>query len=226
MMPKNRPGPILVVEDVPNIRHLLEVTLRFKGYPVVTAGHGNEALELIREQRPALVITDILMPQLDGFGLAQKIRVDPEMQDIPIIMISATYVSKADREFALKLGAVRFLEKPVDTDEFLLTVAEILTQGPPEIPPPIPDQDFFVEYQKRLKRKLHQKNSQIQRTTRLLESLSDEQKPAFEAILQEELAQREMLQRELVELGGRVAQFEKKGTAGSSTQAGEESPPA
>ncbi len=195
-----------MVEDVPNIRHLLEVTLRFKGYPVITAGHGNEALEMIKDQRPALVVTDILMPQLDGFGLAQRIRMDPETCDIPIIMISATYVSRADREFALKLGAVRFLEKPVDTDEFLLSVAEILTQGPPQIPPPLPNQDFFVEYQKRLKRKLQQKNSQIQRTNRLLESLSPDQRPAFEAILKDELSQRDALQRELVDIGNRLAQ--------------------
>jgi CheY-like chemotaxis protein len=207
-MPKIPPGPILVVEDVPNIRRLLEVTLSFKGYPVVTARHGNEALDIIKDQLPALVITDILMPQLDGFGLAQKIRIDPATREIPIIMISATYVSKEDREFALKLGAVRFLEKPVDTDEFLLTVGEILTQGPPDFPPPMPDYDFYYEYQKRLESKLKQKNSQIQRTNRLLESLSREQKPAFETLLQEELTQRDALQQELVEIRNRMAGFD------------------
>jgi CheY-like chemotaxis protein len=129
-MSANPQGPILVVEDVSNIRELLDVTLTFKGYPVRTAADGEEALRIIAEERPALVISDILMPNLDGFGLIQRIRIDPKTRDIPIIMISATYVSEQDREFALKLGAVRFLEKPVDTDEFLLTVAEIMTQGP------------------------------------------------------------------------------------------------
>ena len=55
-------GPILVVEDVPHILELLAVTLRFKGYPVVTATNGEEALEMIAKERPAMVITDILMP--------------------------------------------------------------------------------------------------------------------------------------------------------------------
>ena len=70
-------GPILVVEDIPNVLELLEVTLRFKGYPVVTARNGQEALEIYPRERPALVITDILMPTMDGFCLAHTLRKDP-----------------------------------------------------------------------------------------------------------------------------------------------------
>ena len=188
------------MEDVLNIRDLLEVTLRFKGYPVTTARHGREALEKVRAETPALIITDILMPQMDGFGMAQEIRRDPKTRHIPIIMISATYVSKGDREFALRMGAVRFLEKPVATDEFLLTVAEILTQGPPEIPDPLSDLDFYQGYQARLQRKLAQKNNQIARTTRLLDSLGEEHKPAFERILAEEKLHRDTIRKELKNL--------------------------
>ena len=110
-------GPILVVEDVPNILELLAVTLRFKGYPVVTATNGQEALEKIDEERPALIITDILMPKMDGFALVQKLRTNPKTQKIPLIFLSATYVTPEDKEFALSLGAVKFLEKPVDTED-------------------------------------------------------------------------------------------------------------
>ncbi|MBE0699387.1 MAG: response regulator, partial [Anaerolineaceae bacterium] len=67
-------GPILIVEDVSNIRELLEITLRFKGYPVVTARNGQEALECIGRERPALIITDILMPKMDGYTLAHTLR--------------------------------------------------------------------------------------------------------------------------------------------------------
>jgi len=66
-------GPILIVEDVPNVLELLEVTLRFKGYSVMTARNGEEALEVIARQRPALIITDILMPKLDGYAFVQKL---------------------------------------------------------------------------------------------------------------------------------------------------------
>src|SRR5574341_894527 len=120
-------GPILVVEDIPNILQLLEVTLKFKGYPVITAANGQEALECVEREHPALVITDILMPKLDGFALVQKLRTNPRTNDIPIIFLSATFVTPEDKAFAIRLGVARFLEKPVDTEEFLLSVAEVLT---------------------------------------------------------------------------------------------------
>jgi two-component system, OmpR family, response regulator len=69
-------GPILVVEDIPNVQELLEITLKFKGYPVVTANDGKE-LEKIARQRPAMIITDILMPKMDGYALAHDIRKNP-----------------------------------------------------------------------------------------------------------------------------------------------------
>ncbi|RME08087.1 MAG: response regulator [Anaerolineae bacterium] len=193
-------GPILVVEDVPHILELLAVTLRFKGYPVVTAANGEEAMEQIARERPALVITDILMPRMDGFALLHNLRKDPTTRQIPVIFLSATYVSPEDREFALRLGAARFLEKPVDTAEFLLTVAEILTQGPPELPPPLSEREFYQGYRERLEHKLGQKAQQIARTERLLETLPEEQKPTFEALLQEARQHYDEIQAELEEL--------------------------
>jgi CheY-like chemotaxis protein len=190
-------GPILVVEDIPNILQLLEVTLKFKGYPVVTASNGQEALEHARREHPALVITDILMPKLDGFALVQKLRTDPRTLDIPIILLSATYVTPEDKNFAMKLGAIRFLEKPVDTEEFLLTVAEVLTTGPSTLPPPLAKGEFYRVYRERLESKLRHKNTQIARTERLLETLPEEQKPAFQALLAEARLHREEIQREL-----------------------------
>jgi CheY-like chemotaxis protein len=193
-------GPLLVVEDVPHILELLEVTLRFKGYPVITAINGQEALEMVARQHPALVITDILMPKLDGFAMVQKLRTDPKTNRIPIIFLSATYVTPEDRAFAMKLGAVRFLEKPVDTEEFLLTVAEVLTNGPATIPEPLDEREFYVGYRERLEYKLRHKSIQIMRTERLLETLPEEQKSAFRALLAEARNQYEEIQKELDEL--------------------------
>jgi CheY-like chemotaxis protein len=99
-------GPILVVEDILNVRDLLEITMRFKGYPVITATNGHDALEKIIEHHPALVITDILMPRMDGYTLAHKLRTNPLTSDIPIIFISATYVTPEDKDFALQLGGL------------------------------------------------------------------------------------------------------------------------
>ncbi len=193
-------GPILVVEDVPHILELLEVTLRFKGYPVATARNGQEALDFIAKEHPAMVITDILMPKLDGFALVHRLRSNPKTSGIPIVFLSATYVTPEDKNFALSLGAVRFLEKPVDTEEFLLTVAEVLTAGPSTVPRPMDQQQFYKGYRDRLETKLRHKIGQIQRTERLLETLPEEQKPAFRALLEEARGHRDEIQHELDEL--------------------------
>jgi len=190
-------GPLLVVEDVPNVRELLEVTLRFKGYPVVSARNGQEALELVQKERPALIITDILMPKLDGFALVQRLRTDPKTRDIPVIFLSATYVTPEDKAFAMSLGAARFLEKPIDTEEFLLTIAELLTQGPPTLPKPLDERTFYAGYRERLENKLRYKNTQIARTERLLQTLPENQRPAFETLLEQALNDRAEIQAEL-----------------------------
>jgi CheY-like chemotaxis protein len=199
-------GPILVVEDVPHILELLAVTLRFKGYPVITATNGEEALEMITKERPAMIITDILMPRMDGFTMMHRLRTDVTTSRIPVVFLSATYITPEDKAFAMELGAVRFLEKPVDTPEFLLTVAEILTQGPPTIPPPMDETKFYRGYRERLESKLRHKNQQITRTVRLLETLADDQKPAFDSILKEARAHRLEIQEELDELFKILAQ--------------------
>lgn len=193
-------GPILVVEDIPNVLELVETTLRFKGYPVVTATNGQEALEFIERERPALVITDILMPKMDGFALAHRLRTNPQTRAIPIIFLSATYITPEDKRFALNLGAVRFMEKPIDTEEFLLSVAEILTQGSPMLPTPMNQRDFYQGYRERLEHKLRHKNSQIRRTERLLETLPEEQRAAFESLMRQSLYDRDEIQSELNQL--------------------------
>jgi CheY-like chemotaxis protein len=193
-------GPLLIVEDVPNILELLAITLQFKGYPVVTATNGEEALQHLEHEKPALIITDILMPKMDGFQLVQRLRTDPQTSQIPIIILSATYVTPEDREFALQLGAARFLEKPVDTEDFLLTIAEVLTSGAESPPPPLNSQEFYLGYRDRLENKLRYKNIQITRTERLLETLPDKQVPSFRAFLEESRMQKQEIQEELDQL--------------------------
>lgn len=177
--------PILVVEDVPQVRELLEIALRFRGYEVVSAADGEEALAYIAQHPPALVVTDILMPRLDGYALAYRLRRDPKTRDIPIIFISATYVHPEDRAFALRLGAARFLEKPIDTEEFLLTVAEVLAQHEAGQPTILDEQAFYRSYSERLEAKLRQKTQQIHRLERLLPTLPEDQRVAYESLLKE-----------------------------------------
>ena len=200
-------GPILVVEDNPNVLELLEVTLRFKGYPVVSARNGQEALQIAGREHPALVITDILMPKLDGYSLAHALHKDPRTSNVPIIFISATYTTPDDKKFALSLGAVRFIEKPIDTEDFLLTVAEILTQGVAAKSSSIDEQSFYSGYRVRLEGKLRHKNTQIGRIERLLLTLPVEQKPAFEALLINAVNDKDEIQAELNELSKILDEF-------------------
>jgi CheY-like chemotaxis protein len=193
-------GPILVVEDIQNVQELLEIALRFKGYPVVTANDGKEALDKIARQRPAMIITDILMPKMDGYALAYDVRKNPLTSQIPIIFISATYITPEDKKFALSLGGVRFIEKPIDTEDFLLTVAEVLTQGISTLPRPMSDEEFYTGYRERLESKVRYKNTQIARTERLLQTLPLDQKPAFEALLEQSIRDRNEIQNELEQL--------------------------
>ncbi len=189
--------PILLVEDTPNVRDFLEVTLKFKGYRVISAPNGEEALERIAEERPALVITDILMPKLDGFALVQRLRTGADTYDIPIIIISATYITPEDREFAYQLGIARFIEKPIDVENFLLTVAEVLTEDRTVANQPLSREAFLQGYRSRLETKLRYKNTQIARIERLLPALPESQKPAFQAMLDLSLRDRDEIQKEL-----------------------------
>lgn len=193
-------GPVLIVEDVPNVLELLEVTLRFKGYSVLTARNGEEALEVVARQRPALIVTDILMPKLDGYAFVQKLRLNLETRAIPVVFLSATYVTPEDKDFALSLGASRFMEKPIDTEDFLLTVAELVTQQPFTQPLPLDMERFYQGYRTRLENKLRHKNTQIMRAERLLGTLHADQRPAFEALLQQSMRDRDEIQNELYDI--------------------------
>jgi CheY-like chemotaxis protein len=186
-------GYLLVVEDIPDILSLFDTTLKFGGYRVVTACNGQEALEAIARERPALVITDVLMPRLDGFGLVHRLRINPETREIPVIVITATYVAPEDREFALSIGVTRFIEKPVDLDQFLSVVADLLKSTPAKLEP-LDEFNFYNGYRKRLEAKLAQKTAQIARTEQMLETPSEEDELSLRASLRLAIGEREEIQ--------------------------------
>lgn len=200
---------MLIVEDVPDILKLLEATLTFKGYRVVTSRNGQEALEAIQREQPALVITDIMMPRLDGFGLVHRLRINPETREIPVIFLTATYVALEDKAFALNIGATRFIEKPVNFEHFLGTVEDLMTKDVPLTPPMMSEAEFYEGYRLRLDRKLQQKITQIGRDERLLERIPEEEKSTFRASLQLARNERDEIQRLLTELEARRAKITK-----------------
>jgi CheY-like chemotaxis protein len=187
-------GYLLVVEDVPDILQLLDATLKFKGYQVVTATNGQEALEIIKRERPSMIITDILMPKLDGFSLVHRLRLDADTRDIPIVFLSATYVTPEDKTFAEIIGVTHFIEKPIDFETLLPVIDQLLTQAVPAIFEPLDEIEFYDGYRKRLEAKLRQKNIQITRDEHLLMTLPEKEQTAFKASIQVTISERSGIQ--------------------------------
>jgi CheY-like chemotaxis protein len=184
-------GYLLIVEDDPDILKLLETALTFKGYSVVTARNGREGIEIIQREHPALVIADIMMPQLDGFGLVHRLRLNPVTRDIPVVFITATFVTFEDIEFSLNIGATRFIQKPIDLELFLTTIAELFKQEVHVGIEPLNEFKFYNGYRERLEAKLDQKNKQIARDERLLETRSAEKDQSIQASLRQAVKERE-----------------------------------
>ena len=102
---------ILIIDDDPRIRETLADILSLNGYKVVTASNGEEGIALASQSLPALIITDILMPIMDGFALLGACREDPQLQMVPVIVTSAKD-GREDIRHAMELGAADYISKP------------------------------------------------------------------------------------------------------------------
>jgi len=105
---------VLIVEDNANARKLLRLTLEHYGCSVIEAQDGQEGLELAVCQPPDIIISDALMPRMDGFQLIRAVKADPALRAIPFIFYSSTYTGEKEHELALSLGAEAFINKPVE----------------------------------------------------------------------------------------------------------------
>jgi len=122
------PETILVVDDDPDIARFVEVNLRSAGYDVAVASDGEEALERAAELRPDLVLLDVMMPRLDGFEVAQRLRKNPQTANTSIIMLTAKALS-ADKVTGLQSGADDYIIKPFDPIELLARVKGTLRRA-------------------------------------------------------------------------------------------------
>ena len=191
---KTGSGYLLIVEDDPDILKLLNTTLTFSGYRVIMARNGKEGLEVIKRERPAIVIADIMMPKLDGFGLVHRLRINPDTRGIPVVFITATYISREDHEFALEIGATRFIQKPVDLEEFLATITELFNQDAHVEFEPLNEFNFYDGYRTRLETKLAEKHKLVARDELLLGIQSDKGDQFIRASLRQTRSELEELQ--------------------------------
>ncbi len=119
---------ILVVDDEPDALELLEFNLRNAGFDVVTAENGAEALRMVRETEPALVILDLMLPEVDGLEVCKILRRHPATAGLPILMLTSK-AAEIDRVLGLELGADDYVTKPFSPRELVLRVKALLRRG-------------------------------------------------------------------------------------------------
>jgi len=116
---------ILVIDDDHDLARLTAIWVKSAGYEAVTAHDGETGLNAAKLHRPNLILLDIMMPNLDGFGVSRRLKDDPELACIPIIFLSAKVEETARRE-ALTAGARYFLSKPYEGNELIAAIESIL----------------------------------------------------------------------------------------------------
>ncbi len=119
---------VLVVDDDPQVLKLLRLNFEMEGYDVDAATDGSEALAAAARRRPDAVVCDVMMPGMDGLEVVRRIREDPELADIPIVVVSAK-AQRSDMREGVKAGADEYVTKPFDPQDVLDAVARLLDSG-------------------------------------------------------------------------------------------------
>ena len=170
---------ILVVDDKKDNLYFLESLLSGNGYVVTTVNNGQHAINALDTAEYNLIISDILMPVMDGFELCRRVKADAKFKDIPFIFYTATYTEKKDEEFALNLGASKFLIKPQEPEVFLKivkdTIADIEAGRIKTVDAPVSDEkEIFKLYNERLVTKLEKKMLELEKEVQSRQKIEKE----------------------------------------------------
>ena len=165
---------ILIVDDQAQNLYLLKTLLGGHGYQVLEAINGAAALEIARLDPPDLIVSDILMPVMDGFALCQEWKKDEQLKNIPFVFYTATYTDPKDEELGLSLGAARFIIKPVETEEFISIIEQVIAEvesGVLTIPQETlwEDMNYYRMYNESLIHKLEDKMLELEKLKLALE---------------------------------------------------------
>lgn len=164
---------VIIADDNEQNLYLLEVMLKNEKFEVIKAENGKEVLQYLKKDKYDLIISDILMPVLDGFQLCRKCKTDPLLKNIPFIFYTATYINDQDKDFALSLGADRFIIKPAEPVEFIKIIKDVIHQyakGNLQVQTSrINDEKiYFMEYSMRLSDKLENKILKLEEVNKSL----------------------------------------------------------
>lgn len=158
---------VLIVDDKEENIYMLETLLKGNGYEVISARNGIEAIEKLKISPVDLIISDVLMPKMDGFQLCRTVKSDNTLNRLPFIFYTASYTDAKDEELAYKCGADKYVRKPVEPDEFIMIVKDIIRdvhEGKIAIRKPVSEEKEEVQklYSERLIAKLEQKRIELQ----------------------------------------------------------------
>jgi PAS domain S-box-containing protein len=177
---------VLIVDDNDANLYLLKSLMEEEGFAVIAAKNGREALEQAHAELPDLIVSDILMPVMDGYLLCRECKSDEQLRQIPFVFYTATYTEPKDEKFALSLGADRFVLKPQEPEIFLNILREVWKERSPAgpgAPEPLGEEmAFFRQYNAVLFRKLEKKMLDLETTNRKLKYLEEQYRLSFENV--------------------------------------------
>ena len=165
---------IMVVDDSGMNREILRRNLREEGVETLEAEDGLAALEILKTSKPDAIVSDILMPNMDGYSFCRAVRADPVLKDIPIIIYTSTYISQEDAALAERCGADKYVQKPAPFKELFGAIRGLIGEKAsrrPVEPAPPSEETVLKQYSQVLIRKLEKKNLELQKRADALQRL-------------------------------------------------------
>jgi signal transduction histidine kinase len=198
---------ILVVDDNPGNREILQMKLKARGYQAELAANGQQGIEKLRQDSFNLIISDLLMPEMDGYQLLYNIKADPNLKKIPFVVYTATYTDKKDEDLAFAMGASAFLIKPAEDEPFFSKMEEVLQRsasGKLEANAPSQSETkLLLDYTQRVLKKLEKKVQEANAARRQIQEMN----ATLEARIQTATAELEKKVTELKSLNQDLDEF-------------------
>jgi signal transduction histidine kinase/DNA-binding response OmpR family regulator len=186
---------VLIAEDNTSARKLLRITFEHYHCTVIEAQDGQEGLDLATRHKPDIIISDALMPRMDGFQLLRALKADPELKTIPFIFYTSTYTGEKEVELALSLGAEAFVAKPIEPEELWIKTCAVMGEWEARQRRPAhpaideSDEQYLREYSRIVATKLEEKVAELESALDLRKQAEEELR-SLNAELNVEIAER------------------------------------
>ncbi len=187
------PMKILIVDDIATNRKLLRVTLEAEGHETLEAADGVEALQILAGEMVDAVISDILMPNMDGFRLCHALRKSDRLHALPFIIYTSTYTSPDDMKLAQTVGADKYLTKPAPIAEVLNALREVMDNkaARPVLSAPAVEETYVLQqYSQALVNKLEEKNAELAQANEALKRTEEQLRALTQRVVQAQEAER------------------------------------